>query len=114
MLPLGLCMVALLLLTIEPAPMGVWRWCSGIAFVVLLLFGIGTTKGFRRAAVPRVQGRLGNFIFCFFATVGTGTMLLQLYNTIFLGAFWAFFTGIVLQLVGATFQFARMILALPE
>jgi hypothetical protein len=41
-------------------------------------------------------------------------MLLQFYNTIFLGAFWPFFTGIVLQIGGAMFQFARMILALPE
>jgi hypothetical protein len=113
-LPLGLCMIALLLLTIEPAPTSVWKWCSGIAFVVLLFFGIGTTKGFRHAAVQRLQGRLGNFIFYFFATLGIGAMLLQLYNTIFLGAFWPFFTGIVLQLVGATFQFGRMILGLPE
>ena len=33
-LPLGLCMIALLLLTVEPALTSVWRWCSGVAFVV--------------------------------------------------------------------------------
>jgi len=113
-LPLGLCMIAFLLLTIEPVPTGVWRWCSGIAFVVLLFFGIGTTKGFRRVTMRRVQSAHSNFIFYFFATLGIGAMLLQLYNAFFLGAFWPFFTGIVLELVGATFQFARMILALPE
>jgi hypothetical protein len=69
------------------------------------------TRGFRRADVQRLQGAHGNFIFYFFATLNTGAMLLQFYNTIFL---WPFFTGIVLQLVGAMFQFARMILALPE
>ena len=31
-LPLALCMIALLLLTLEPAVTGVWRWCSGVAF----------------------------------------------------------------------------------
>jgi hypothetical protein len=36
-LPLGLCVTAILLLTIEPTLTGVWRWCSGAAFVV---FGI--------------------------------------------------------------------------
>jgi hypothetical protein len=113
-LPLGLCMIALLLLTVEPQLTGVWRWCSSVAFVVLLLFGIATTRGFRRVAVQRLQGTYSNFIFYFFATLGIGAMLLQLYNAIFLGAFWPFFTGIVLQLVGATFQFTRMILALPE
>jgi drug/metabolite transporter (DMT)-like permease len=33
-LPLGLCVTAILLLTIEPTLTGVWRWCSGAAFVV--------------------------------------------------------------------------------
>jgi hypothetical protein len=36
-----------------------------------------------------------------------------LYNNAFLGTFWPFFTGIVLQLVAAMFQFARMILLPP-
>jgi len=39
---------------------------------------------------------------------------LQLYNAAALGAFWPFFAGIVLQLVGAMFQFARMIVLRPE
>ena len=33
-LPLAFCMIGLLLLTIRPAPAGIWRWCSGFAFVV--------------------------------------------------------------------------------
>jgi len=37
-LPLGLCMIALLLLTVEPMPPDVWRWCSVVTFVVF--FGI--------------------------------------------------------------------------
>ena len=113
-LPLGLCMIALLLLTVEPTLTGVWRWCSSVAFVVLLLFGIATTTGFRRSDVKQSQSPSANFIFYLFATLGIGATLLQLYNTILLGAFWPFFTGIVLQLVAAMFQFARMILALPE
>jgi hypothetical protein len=32
-LPLGPCMIGLLLLTIKPIPLGIWRWCSGFAFV---------------------------------------------------------------------------------
>ena len=38
-LPLGLCMIALLLLTVEPALTSVWRWCSGVAFVVFWYSG---------------------------------------------------------------------------
>jgi hypothetical protein len=113
-LPLGLCMIALLLLTVEPALTDIWRWCSAVAFVALLLFGIATTMGFRRLSVRQLQGAAANFIFYFVATLGTAAALLQLCNAAWLGAFWPFFTGIVLQLIGAMFQFARMILLRPE
>jgi drug/metabolite transporter (DMT)-like permease len=113
-LPLGLCMTAQLLLTIEPTLTGVWRWCSGVAFVVFLLFGITTMTGFRRLDLRQLQGAPGNFIFYFFATLGIGVTLLQLYNIALVVAFWPFFTGIDLQLVAAMLQFARMILWPPE
>jgi predicted membrane channel-forming protein YqfA (hemolysin III family) len=58
--------------------------------------------------------RLTSIVFYIFAAVGTPVLLLQLYNTVFLVAFWPFFTGIVFQLIAAVFQFARMILLLPE
>src|ERR1043166_6967723 len=54
-LPLGLCMLGLLLLTIKPMPPGIWRWCSGISFVVSLLFAIIMTKNFRRVDVRHIQ-----------------------------------------------------------
>jgi len=113
-LPLGLCVIALLLLTVEPTLIGVWRWCSSVGFVVLLFFGIATTTGFRRFDLQQLQRASANFIFYFVATLGIAATLLQLYNAAFLGAFWPFFTGIVLQLIGAMFQFARMILQSPE
>jgi hypothetical protein len=45
---------------------------------------------------------------------GTAATLLQLYNASILGTFWPFFTGIVVQLVAAMFQFARIILVPPK
>jgi hypothetical protein len=114
-LPLVLCMIGLLLLTIRPVPADIWRWCSGFAFVVSLLFGITMTKHFRRLALREVQSEpLTRFVFYLFGTVGIAANLLQLYNAVFLGAFWPFFTGIVVQLIIGTFQFARMILLRPE
>ena len=109
-MPLALCTIAFLLLTIEPALTGVWRWCSGIELMVLLPFGITNTTTFRRMNLRQLQGASANFIFYLTASLGTAAMLLQLYNIVWLGAFWPFFAGIVLQLVGAMFQFARMIL----
>jgi len=60
------------------------------------------------------RDRLTSIVFYIFAAIGTPVLLLQLYNTVFLGAFWPFFAGIVFQLIAAVFQFARMILLLPE
>jgi len=113
-LPLALCIIALVFLTIQPALTGVWRWCSSVAFVAFAPFAITTTMAFRRFGLQRLQGAPANFIFYLFATLGTAATLLQLYNVALLGAFWPFFTGIVLQLVAAMFQFARMILLPPK
>jgi hypothetical protein len=113
-LPLGLSMIALLLLTIEPALTDVWRWCSGIAFIVFVAFGIAITTSFRRLDLRQSQAASAHFIFYLSATMGWGATLLQLYNVALLGAFWPFFSGIVVQLVAAMVQFARMILLPPE
>lgn len=113
--PLGLCMLALLLLTINPTPPGIWRWCSGIALIATLLFVRITTKMFRRLDLKSMQRqRVTRLIFYVFGTVGAAAMLLQVYNIALPGAFWPFFAGIVYQLVTAMAQFARMILLLPE
>jgi hypothetical protein len=53
-------------------------------------------------------------VFYLFGTLGIAANLLQLYNTAFLDAFWPFFTGIVLQIITAMFQFTRIILIPPE
>lgn len=114
-LPLCLCMLGMLLLTIKPTPAGIWRWCSGIAFASFLLFAITSTKSFRHVDVRQVQHeRATGFIFYLFAMFGIAVNVLQLYNAAFLGAFWPFFAGIVFGVITALFQFARMILLLPE
>jgi hypothetical protein len=96
-------------------PADIWRWCSGFAFVVSVLFAITVTKHFRRLALREVQSEpLTRFVLYLFGTVGIAANLLQLYNAAFHGAFWPFFTGIVVQLVTGMFQFARMILLRRE
>jgi len=114
-LPLGFCMMGLLLLTMKPMPSGIWQWCSGVAFVVFVAFVTTSGKTFRRLDLREVKHeRLTPVVFYIFAAVGVPVLLLQLYNTMFLGEFWPFFTAIVFQLIAAVFQFARMILLLPE
>jgi len=114
-LPLGLCMLGMLLLTIKPMPAGIWRWCSGIAFIVSLLVAVTMTKYFRRLDVRQIpRERATGFVFYLFGMFGIAVNLLQLYNAALLGVFWLFFTCIVFQVITALFQFARMILLLPE
>jgi hypothetical protein len=114
-LPLGLCMMGLLLLTIKPMPPAMWRWCSGIEFVFFLLFIFAMTKTFQRLGVRKVQGEGGRRSMLYlFGAFGLAAMLLQAYNVALPGAFWPFFAGIVYQLITAMAQFARMILLLPE
>ena len=114
-LPLGLSMFGLLLLTIKPAPPGIWRWCSVILLIAIVLFVAIIRKSYRRLNLHKVQReRVTRLIFFLFGFFGVITTLVQLYNVVWLGAFWPFFTGIVYQLSTAMAQFARMILLLPE
>jgi hypothetical protein len=114
-LPLVLSMIGILLLTIRPVPTGIWRWCSGFAFVISLLFAITMTKMFRRLDLRQIQsGRSTRLVFYLFGALGIAANLLQLYNAAVLAAFWPFFSGIVVQLLTGIFQFARMILLRPE
>ena len=115
-LPLALCMLGLLFLTIKPLPADIWKWCSGFAFVILVLFAVTSMTIFHRLHLPQLQsyGRATHLVFNLFGILGTAVMLLQLYNAAVLGAFWPFFTGIVFQLTGAMFQFMRIILMPSE
>ena len=52
--------------------------------------------------------------FYLFGLLGVAAVLLQFFNIAILDAFWPFFTGIVVHLLAAMFQFARIILRPPE
>lgn len=113
--PLAFCMIGLLLLAIKPVPPAIWRWCSGAALVILLPFAFTTTKSFRRFDRQELRrGGASRFVFYLSGTLGTAVTLLHVYNAAILNAFWPFFTGIVVQLIAAMLQFARIILLPPE
>src|SRR5262249_14513776 len=78
LLPLGLCMLGMLLLTIKPVPAGIWRWCSGIGFVVSLLVGVTMTKYFRNLDVLQIRREPATrFVFYLFGMFGIAVNLLQ-------------------------------------
>ena len=63
-IPLALCMIGLLLLAIRPALWGVWRWCSGAAFVILLQFSIRSVKVLRWLDLQKLQRSVAGFFIC--------------------------------------------------
>ena len=111
MLPLAFCMFGLLLLTIKPTPVAIWRWCCGFAAAFLFPFDVYTSRAARRLPRGQFQANRGvGFIFYPFYALGTGMCLLQLYKIAVLNAFWPFFAAIVLQIFGAMLQLVRLIL----
>src|SRR6478672_7641204 len=76
-LPLALCMLGLLFLTIKPPPVGIWKWCSGFAFVILVLFAITNITIFRRLQLRPAQsyGRATRFVFYLFSILGTAVTI---------------------------------------
>jgi len=65
-LPLGLSMMGLLLLTIKPTPPEIWRWCSAMAFMVFLMFVAMTGRNFRRLNPREVQRDRGSQLMMYF------------------------------------------------
>jgi hypothetical protein len=114
-LPLALCVIGLLLLSIRPAPTGIWRWCSAVALVISFPFAITTAKSFRRLDRQQLRReRAAGSPFYLFAILGGIATFLQLCNVAILNVFWPFFTGIAVHLLAAMVQFARIILLPPE
>ncbi len=110
-LPLILCLTGMVLLAITPPISGLWRWASGLA--VLALFPYGFYMRAASGQIPREQFPADLFtkwVFYPLAALAWLFTFLQVYNAIFLGAFWPFFAMIAFQVVAAVIQFVRLIL----
>src|SRR4051794_14768695 len=112
-MPLCFSLFGILLLSIEPAPPGLWRWCSGIMFVAQLIFGL-QTAGTNRKVSRRPGPSINRLLYTSMAALGSVGIVLQLVNVAWLGKFWPFFASIVIHLVAAIAQFIRMIVLPPE
>jgi hypothetical protein len=113
--PLLCCLFAILLLTVKPAPISIWRWCS--AFSTLLLSPLVYMSRRTTAKLgPNAIRNIGGYRYVYYgmAIVGTGIILYQLVNVAFLNLFWIFFLGIAFQLAAGIVQFVRMILLPPH
>src|SRR5438552_251735 len=110
--PLAYSVIGIFLLTLKPPPESIWRWCSGVAVACQVPFAIINFTEARRLTPGEFKGVSKMMFFPFF-TIGTMTILLQLYNIAVLNWFWPFFAGIVVHHIAAMLQFMRLVL-LPQ
>ena len=109
--PFFCCLFGLLLLTIEPRPPSIWRWCSALSLVVTVPFGVVSRRRQLKLG-PAVISEMGTFryVYYLFGLLGAVVVLLQIYNAAVAGVFVLFYAAIVFPLAIGVLQFARMIL----
>jgi hypothetical protein len=111
-LPLVFSMVGLFLLSFSHVSPAIWRWCSGISALFLAPFAIMIVRTLVGFAPGQLEAA-GGTRFTSYALVITLTTvcLLQLFNLATLAEFWPFFGAIVALLLGAMYQFVRLVLS---
>jgi len=110
-LPLAFSMIGLLFLAFTPVSPAIWRWCSGLATLFLLPYAAMILRTLVRFAPGQLEAAGGTtFTSYVLITLLTITCFLQVYNVASLAAFWPFFGAIVALLLGAMYQFVRLVL----
>jgi hypothetical protein len=112
-LPLGYALFGILLLSINPPPVSIWRWCSGFTVATQLVFII-TIPSPRRSIPPADFLSLSKVMFYSALALASIAMGLQLINVALWNRFWPFFAALFVHLVFAIAQFVRMILLTPD
>jgi hypothetical protein len=110
-LPFAFSLVGLLVLTITPGTPTTWRWCSGFSALFLFPYATMILKNLLRFAPGQLEAAGGGKYtsYTLFALL-TALCLLQLYNVTMLATFWPFFAANITLLLGAMYQFVRLVL----
>jgi len=112
-LPLVLALFGMLLLTTNPPPLAVWRWCSGFALALMVPFI--ATNALTTRQIPRSDLiNVNKLLYYSIALLGFVAILLQLINIWSWNQFWPFFFVIFVYLVAAITQFLRLLLLPPH
>ncbi len=110
-LPFSFSLIGIFILAAGFLPGAEWRWSSGIAAACLLPFGVMIVRNLRGLSPGALQAAgSGLFISRGLFSILIVIWLLQLWNAAAASAFWPFFAAILALLLGAIFQFARLVL----
>ena len=111
--PLAYALFGMLLLTIKPMPLWIWRECSLFGILFQLPGAIISFRSSRKLGPLEFKG-VSRGLFYGLGVLGTATMILQVINIVKLNLFWPFFLAIFMHLLAGMLQFTRMVLLLPE
>lgn len=112
-LPLGLSMFGMLMLSVEPAPASIWRWCSGVAFVAQVTVFNLMPKSRQRLSAVDMQA-VNKWVFYGVGVITAAASALQVINFAVWNRFWPFFAAVFVHLFAALVQFLRLILLPPH
>jgi hypothetical protein len=112
-LPLVTSLFGILLLTVEPPPASIWRWCSACSLAVTLPFVVSAARA--RAQITDSEFQTVNKpLYYLISLIGMGAAVLQLLNIVAWNQFWPFFTAIFVHLGSAVAQFVRFLVLPPH
>jgi hypothetical protein len=113
-MPLAESLFGMLLLTFDPPPASIWRWCSGVGFSAQVLAFV-YMRNPRRLLFDPADIEAGNkFLFYGIGFAMTVVIALQAINFAVWNRFWPFFALIFMHLIAALTQFIRLILLVPH
>lgn len=114
-LPLAFSMLGLFFLAAGFFRWSIWRWCSGFAVLCLLPYAAMILRNLIGFSYEQLKAAGGGRItsYTLFALL-TAVCLLQLLNVVMIAEFWPFFGAIVALLLGAMYQFVRLVLTPRE
>jgi hypothetical protein len=109
------CLFGMLLLTIKPTPLSIWRWCSGFALLLGVCYAFLSQRRLSELGRMAIK-EMGTFGYVFYLTgaLGLAVGLLQVYNALVSEIFWLFYSSVIFQLAVGALQFARMIFQPPH
>jgi hypothetical protein len=111
-LPLAYSLFGMFLLTIDPPPVAIWRWCSGFVFAIDLIFLISDRSP--RRIIPAAEFQTASKT-TYYSVVAfaSAALVLQVINLTFWNRFWPFFAILFVHLIAGIVQFVRMVLLSP-
>lgn len=110
-LPLAFSMFGLFSLAVAFRPTSTWRLCSGSAALCLIPYAGMIIKNLNGFAPGQLRAAGGGEVTSYvLVALLLAVCLLQLWNVLTLATFWPFFGAIVALLLGAMYQFVRLVM----